>query len=70
LSLGIFPASLSMTEDQVELLRQDNVVSDEAKGGGRTLESLGLRPRAIKEIVPSYLRGKNTRALDGPLEGA
>jgi uncharacterized protein YbjT (DUF2867 family) len=54
-SLGIFPKFLSMTTDQVELLRRDNVVSDEAKAAGRTLEGLGVTPHPIELIVPAYL---------------
>lgn len=44
-----------LTPDQVELLRADNVVSDEAKRDGRTLEGLGIVPDSIAAIVPSYL---------------
>lgn len=55
LSLGLFPKLLEMTTDQVELLRHDNVVSEAAKSEGRTLEGLGLSPRSIEAIVPSYL---------------
>jgi NADH dehydrogenase len=44
-----------LTRDQVELLRSDNVVSDEAKRDGRTLEGLGIVPDSIAAIVPSYL---------------
>jgi uncharacterized protein YbjT (DUF2867 family) len=55
LSLGLFPKQLSMTTDQVELLRHDNVVSAEAKAAGTTLEGLGIIPRSITAIVPAYL---------------
>jgi NADH dehydrogenase len=55
LSFGLFPKLLAMTTDQVELLRHDNVVSDEAKAAGRTLEALGVRPHPIGAIVPIYL---------------
>jgi NADH dehydrogenase len=55
LSLGLFPKLLSMTTDQVELLRHDNVVSDAAKAAGRTLEGLGIAPQTIEAIVPAYL---------------
>jgi len=55
LSLGLFPKLLSMTTDQVELLRSDNVVSGEAKAAGRTLEGLGILSRPIEAIVPAYL---------------
>jgi uncharacterized protein YbjT (DUF2867 family) len=44
-----------LTRDQVELLRVDNVVSEAARSEGRTLEGLGLVPRSIEAIVPSYL---------------
>jgi NADH dehydrogenase len=55
LSLGLFPKMLSMTRDQVERLRHDNVVSKEAIAQGRTLEGLGVEPQSIEAIVPSYL---------------
>ncbi len=44
-----------ITPDQVELLKTDNVVSDEAKHDGRTLEGLGITPESIGAVVPSYL---------------
>jgi uncharacterized protein YbjT (DUF2867 family) len=44
-----------ITRDQVELLRFDNVVSDDAKRDGRTLEGIGLTPDSIEAIVPTYL---------------
>ncbi len=44
-----------ITLDQVELLKTDNVVSDEAKRDGRTLEGLGIVPESIAAIVPTYL---------------
>jgi uncharacterized protein YbjT (DUF2867 family) len=52
--LQLLPKPL-LTPDQVELLKRDNVVSDEAKRAGRTLEGLGIDPVAIAAIVPSYL---------------
>ena len=52
--LGLLPKPL-LTLDQVELLKHDNVVSAEAKREGRTLEGLGITPRSIESIVPSYL---------------
>lgn len=55
LSMGLFPKILRMTTDQVELLKQDNVVSDAAETEGRTLKGLGLTPQAIEAIAPSYL---------------
>jgi len=44
-----------LTRDQVELLRYDNVVSDQARQDGLTLEGLGIAPRSIAAIVPTYL---------------
>ena len=44
-----------LTPDMVELLRGDNVVSDEARRDGRTLQALGIEPTAMEVIVPSYL---------------
>jgi uncharacterized protein YbjT (DUF2867 family) len=44
-----------ITPDQVELLKRDNVVSDDARRDGRTLEGLGIAPETIGAIVPSYL---------------
>src|SRR5215212_8528435 len=50
----LLPGSL-LTQDQVLLLKHDNVVSDEAANAGRTLKGLGQSPRDIAAIVPSYL---------------
>jgi uncharacterized protein YbjT (DUF2867 family) len=50
-----FLARPLLTRDQVELLRYDNVVSDEARRDGRTLEGLGITPHPVGEIVPTYL---------------
>jgi NADH dehydrogenase len=44
-----------LTPDQVELLRQDSVVSDAAVRDGRTLKELGIEPTSLQAIVPSYL---------------
>jgi uncharacterized protein YbjT (DUF2867 family) len=44
-----------ITPDQVELLKRDNIVSDEAKRDGRTLEGLGILPETMDAIVPTYL---------------
>jgi uncharacterized protein YbjT (DUF2867 family) len=52
--LALMPNPL-LTPDQVDLLRYDNVVSDAARGDGRTLEGLGIVPRSAEAIVPSYL---------------
>ena len=55
ISLGLFPTLLRMTGDQVELLRRDNVVSEQAAAEGRTLQGLGIQPQSIEAIVPTYL---------------
>jgi len=44
-----------LTPDQVELLKRDNVVSEEARHEERTLEGLGIAPTAMEVVVPSYL---------------
>jgi NADH dehydrogenase len=53
--LQFAPPPLTLTGDQVELLRTDNVVSDTAKAQGRTLPGIGIEPEPIEAIVPSYL---------------
>jgi len=55
LTLGLFPAALTTTRDQVELLRDDNIVSPDALAAGRTLPGLGITPQGVEAIVPSYL---------------
>ena len=54
-TLGLLPDIFDMTRDQVELLTLDNVVSDAAKAGGRTLEGLGIQPESFESFVPRYL---------------
>lgn len=44
-----------LTPDQVELLRADNVVTDQAKAENRTLAAFGIAPEPIEVIVPTYL---------------
>ena len=44
-----------LTPDQVELLKRDNVVSDDARRDSRTLEELGIVPESMAAVVPSYL---------------
>lgn len=46
--IGIPPV---LTDDQVEMLRSDNVVADGALG----LEALGVTPRSVEAIAPTYL---------------
>lgn len=52
--LQFLPSPL-LTPDQVELLKHDNVVSEAAATEGRTLTGLGIEPRSVEAIVPSYL---------------
>jgi NADH dehydrogenase len=55
-----------LTPDQVELLRSDNVVSDDAIRDQRTLAGLGIAPHTIEAIVPSYLwRFRKTGQFQG-----
>jgi NADH dehydrogenase len=66
-SYGLFPATFAITKDQVELLKRDNVVSAAAIAEKRTLQGLGLEPRAYETIVPSYLyRYRKTGQFAGP----
>jgi NADH dehydrogenase len=44
-----------LTEDQVEMLQRDNVVSEAAARAGRTLKGLGVEPVAMGAVVPTYL---------------
>lgn len=44
-----------ITADQVENLKIDNVVSEEAARQGRTLAGQNIRPTAIDAILPAYL---------------
>ncbi len=44
-----------LTADQVQLLKQNNVVSQKAIDQGLTLEGLGIRPASLAAILPSYL---------------
>jgi uncharacterized protein YbjT (DUF2867 family) len=55
LTLGLLPDTLKLTRDQVIMLGRDNVVSAEAAMQGRTLEGIGIVPRAVEAIVPQYL---------------
>lgn len=52
--LGMLPKPL-LTTDQVELLKVDNVVSEDALGEGRTFAGLSIHPQAMEAILPSYL---------------
>jgi NADH dehydrogenase len=54
-SLLQFLPTPPLTPDQVELLRSDNVVSDDAAREDLTLEGLGIAPTTMASVVPSYL---------------
>jgi NADH dehydrogenase len=65
--LGMLPKPL-LTSDQVIQLGIDNVVSEEAKKEGRTLEGIGIAGETVGAILPSYLwryrvAGQFTRGL-------
>ena len=65
LTLGLLPDELKLTRDQLVLLRSDNVVSEAAKAEGRTLEGIGITPRAMEATVPGYLtRFRKTGQFD------
>ena len=53
--LQFAPGALKLTPDQVELLRNDNVVSDTASTAGLTLQGLGITPDSLEAIAPQYL---------------
>ena len=55
LTLGLFPAKLKTTVDQIDLLAVDNVVSAAAAAQGRSFAGLGLTPRGAEAILPLYL---------------
>lgn len=44
-----------VTPDQVELLKRDNIVGEEARRDRRTLEGLGIVPESMAAVVPAYL---------------
>ena len=44
-----------LTEDQVELLKHDNIVSEEAVTEGRTFQAAGIMPHSLASILPTYL---------------
>jgi NADH dehydrogenase len=55
LSFGLLPEMMDLTQDQVELLKKDNVVSPEAIAENRTLQALGITPESYQSFVPTYL---------------
>jgi uncharacterized protein YbjT (DUF2867 family) len=44
-----------LTDDQVTLLKSDNVVSAEATKEKRTLAGIGIAPTSVEAILPTYL---------------
>jgi NADH dehydrogenase len=53
--LQFAPSPLTLTPDQVEMLKVDNIVSEAAKAEGRTLQAIGIEGETVEAIVPSYL---------------
>jgi uncharacterized protein YbjT (DUF2867 family) len=54
-----------LTPDQVELLKRDTIVSEDARRDARTLEGLGILPESMAAIVPTYLwRFRKTGQFD------
>ncbi len=53
--LSVLPKPL-LTTDQIKLLKSDNVVSETALKGNKTIQNLGVEmPKSIDDIVPFYL---------------
>lgn len=52
--MGWLPGA-PITRDQVEMLKTDNVVSDDAAKAGHTLEGVGIKPTPLAAILPKYL---------------
>jgi len=53
--LQFAPGGLKLTPDQVKLLANDNIVSEDAKAHDLTLEGMGLSPTAMETVLPGYL---------------
>lgn len=53
--LAILPFPPLLTDDQVELLQIDNVVSDAAIKDKRTLAAFGIIPTSMDTILPTYM---------------
>lgn len=54
LPMGLLPNPL-ITGDQVTLLGIDNIVSPDAVRAGHTLKDLGIEPRPLEAVLPSYI---------------
>jgi uncharacterized protein YbjT (DUF2867 family) len=52
--LGLLPKPL-LTADQVKLLENDTIVSEQAAKDGRTLSGIGISPTGLAAILPTYL---------------
>ncbi|MEP0521748.1 MAG: complex I NDUFA9 subunit family protein [Hyphomicrobiales bacterium] len=52
--LGMLPNPM-LTRDQVLMLKNDNMVSAAAEKEGRTLPGIGISPRSMEAILPTYL---------------
>lgn len=52
--LGLLPKP-QLTRGQVEMLKTDNVVSQQAEQEGRSFAALGITPQPVDAILPSYL---------------
>lgn len=51
-AIGLLPMiDPFLTRDQVKLLKSDNVVGE----GAKTFNALGIYPRSIEAILPSYM---------------
>lgn len=55
LPFAILPFPPLITADQVELLGQDNVVSDAAIKDKRTFAAFGITPASMDNILPTYM---------------
>ena len=53
-AIGWLPGA-PITSDQVEMLRNDNVVSDQAIREKRTLTGMGIKPTPLATVLPNYL---------------
>ena len=45
----------AITNDQIQLLKKDNVVSAAAKQAGNTLEGMGIKPVGVDAVLPTYM---------------
>ena len=52
--LGWLPGA-PITYDQVEMLKSDNVVSANAEKENRTLEGIGISPKPMEAVLPTYM---------------